>query len=69
MNVREKDRAFLVRTSSVENLQIVRSNGSLLFDERGRKYIDFITGWNVGNFCNRLQELNRPATVVFKTKG
>jgi acetylornithine/succinyldiaminopimelate/putrescine aminotransferase len=50
MNVSEKDRAFLVRSSSVEKLQIVRSEGSFLFDARGRKYIDFITGWNVGNF-------------------
>jgi acetylornithine/succinyldiaminopimelate/putrescine aminotransferase len=49
MNVREKDRAFLVRNSS-EDLQIVRSEENFLFDERGRKYIDFITGWNVGNF-------------------
>lgn len=49
MNVREADRAFLVRNSP-EDLQIVRSEGSYLFDERGRKYIDFLTGWNVGNF-------------------
>ena len=49
MNVREADRAFLVRDSS-EDLQVVRSEGSYLFDERGRKYIDFLTGWNVGNF-------------------
>lgn len=49
MNLREKDRAFLVRSSS-EDLQVVRSEGSYLFDERGRKYIDFLAGWNVGNF-------------------
>ena len=49
MNVREADREFLVGNSR-EDLQVVRSEGSYLFDERGRKYIDFITGWNVGNF-------------------
>lgn len=27
-----------------------RSEGSYLFDERDRKYIDFLSGWNVGNF-------------------
>ncbi|MBV9959399.1 MAG: aminotransferase class III-fold pyridoxal phosphate-dependent enzyme, partial [Acidobacteria bacterium] len=48
MNLREKDRAFLVRSAS-EDLQVVRSEGSYLFDERGRKYIDFLSGWNVGN--------------------
>ena len=50
MKVREKDRTFLARSSSVEDLQVVRSEGSFLFDARGRKYIDFLTGWNVGNF-------------------
>jgi hypothetical protein len=48
MKVRAADRAFLVRDSS-EDLQVVRSEGSYLYDERGRKYIDFLTGWNVGN--------------------
>lgn len=49
MNVKEADREFLVGNSR-EDLQVVRSEGSYLFDERGRRYIDFITGWNVGNF-------------------
>ncbi|HEV7373150.1 MAG TPA: hypothetical protein VGN95_00375 [Pyrinomonadaceae bacterium] len=49
MNLREKERAFLVRTSA-EDLQVARSEGSYLFDERGMKYIDFLAGWNVGNF-------------------
>jgi hypothetical protein len=33
MNVKEADRAFLVRDSS-EDLQVVRSEGSYLLDER-----------------------------------
>jgi 4-aminobutyrate aminotransferase-like enzyme len=32
-----------------KGLQVVRSKGSHLFDDRGRKCIDFLTGWNVGN--------------------
>jgi acetylornithine/succinyldiaminopimelate/putrescine aminotransferase len=50
MNLRQKDRTFLMRGSTPEDLQITRSEGSFLFDEKGRKYIDFIMGWNVGNF-------------------
>lgn len=48
MNVRRADREFLVRDSP--DLRVTRSEGSYLFDERGKKYIDFTTGWNVGNF-------------------
>jgi 4-aminobutyrate aminotransferase-like enzyme len=42
-----KDRAFLVRNSS-EDLQVTRFEGSYLFNERGRRCIDFLAGWNVG---------------------
>lgn len=31
-------------------LQIAASNGSIVTDTRGRKYIDFVMGWCVGNF-------------------
>src|SRR5689334_18027668 len=31
-------------------LQVVATNGSILTDSRGRKYIDFVMGWCVGNF-------------------
>ena len=31
-------------------LQIAASNGSVVTDTRGRKYIDFVMGWCVGNF-------------------
>ncbi|MBV9217302.1 MAG: aspartate aminotransferase family protein [Acidobacteria bacterium] len=49
MNVKRADREYLV-SDSREDLQVVRSEGSCIFDERGRRYIDFLTGWNVGNF-------------------
>jgi 4-aminobutyrate aminotransferase-like enzyme len=32
------------------DLQIAASNGSIITDARGRKYIDFVMGWCVGNF-------------------
>jgi len=47
MNVRELDKTFLARGSEADNLQIVRSDGSFVFDSRGRKYIDFMMGWCV----------------------
>jgi adenosylmethionine-8-amino-7-oxononanoate aminotransferase len=31
-------------------LQIAATNGSIVTDPRGRKYIDFVMGWCVGNF-------------------
>jgi acetylornithine/succinyldiaminopimelate/putrescine aminotransferase len=31
-------------------LQVTATNGSIVTDSRGRKYIDFVMGWCVGNF-------------------
>ncbi len=31
-------------------LQVARTEGSFVFDEKGRRYIDFMMGWCVGNF-------------------
>ena len=31
-------------------LQIAATNGSIVTDSRGRKYIDFVMGWCVANF-------------------
>jgi acetylornithine/succinyldiaminopimelate/putrescine aminotransferase len=39
----------------------VRSRGSYLFDSRGRKYVDFLMGWCVGNFGWGNAVLERPA--------
>jgi acetylornithine/succinyldiaminopimelate/putrescine aminotransferase len=39
-------------------LQVAATNGSILTDSRGRKYIDFVMGWCVGNFG-----WGRPATT------
>jgi 4-aminobutyrate aminotransferase-like enzyme len=39
-------------------LQVAATNGNILTDARGRKYIDFVMGWCVGNFGWR------PATIA-----
>src|SRR5687767_13200551 len=31
-------------------LQVAATNGSIVTDSRGKKYIDFVMGWCVGNF-------------------
>src|SRR3954471_8208420 len=42
-------------------LQVAATNGSILTDSRGRKYIDFLMGWCVGNFGWR------PAAIAIRT--
>lgn len=49
MKVKETDKKFLARDLPAEDLEIVKSNGNLLFDSKGKKYIDFLMGWCVGN--------------------
>jgi adenosylmethionine-8-amino-7-oxononanoate aminotransferase len=50
MNLRQRDRKFLARESAPEEMQVRRTAGSFVFDARGKKYIDFLAGWCVGNF-------------------
>jgi acetylornithine/succinyldiaminopimelate/putrescine aminotransferase len=41
---------FLVQNGGSADLEIARARDSYVYDPRGRKYIDFIMGWCVGNF-------------------
>src|SRR2546423_6431451 len=49
MNLTQADRKFLGRDSDPEDVQVARTDGAFLVDGRGRKYIDFLAGWCVGN--------------------
>lgn len=49
MNIPEKDRKYLGREGKARLLIAARASGSYVFDERGKRYIDFFTGWCVGN--------------------
>src|SRR3989338_6389300 len=49
MKVKEADRKFLARDMPAKDLEIVRSDVNFLFDSKGKKYIDFLMGWCVGN--------------------
>ena len=47
-------------------LQVAATNGSIVTDSRGKKYIDFVMGWCVGNFGWRPAAI---ATAVERFKG
>ncbi len=49
MTLRKLDKKFLARDLPAGDLEIVRSDGNFLFDSKGKKYIDFLMGWCVGN--------------------
>ena len=50
MKLRQLDRRFLAREDEPEEVEVARTNGCYVYDERGRRYIDFLSGWCVGNF-------------------
>ena len=50
MNLRQRDRKYLGRESEAQDLQVARTKGALVYDARGKRYIDFLSGWCVGNF-------------------
>jgi 4-aminobutyrate aminotransferase-like enzyme len=49
MPTRRREPRVLARELPAE-LQVATTNGSIVTDSRGRKYIDFVMGWCVGNF-------------------
>jgi Aminotransferase class-III len=49
MDVAQRDRRYLAREDAAEGVQFSRSQGCFLFDQHGKKYIDFTAGWCVGN--------------------
>ena len=42
-------RTHLARDEEDSGVRVTRSRGSYVFDNRGRKYVDFLAGWCVGN--------------------
>jgi 4-aminobutyrate aminotransferase-like enzyme len=49
MPTRRRQQRLLARDQPAE-LEVAATNGSVVTDSRGRKYIDFVMGWCVGNF-------------------
>jgi len=50
MTIRERDRKYLARDESPRDLQLTRAGGNYIYDAKGKKYLDFLMGWCVGNF-------------------
>lgn len=50
MKLEQSDRRFLGRGERAEDIEVKRTAGTFLYDARGRKYVDFLAGWCVGNF-------------------
>jgi adenosylmethionine-8-amino-7-oxononanoate aminotransferase len=50
MNLRQLDRKYLGRESEAQDIQVARTKGAFVYDARGKRYIDFLSGWCVGNF-------------------
>jgi acetylornithine/succinyldiaminopimelate/putrescine aminotransferase len=52
-------RTHLVRDEESSGVRVARSRGSYVYDSRGRKYVDFLAGWCVGNFGWNTPRLER----------
>lgn len=73
MNVAAAEKCYLARDQESEGIEVVRSQGSYLFDAKRRKYVDFMMGWCVGNFgWNNdapAARRSRSATVASRSSG
>ncbi|MBV8543683.1 MAG: aspartate aminotransferase family protein, partial [Acidobacteria bacterium] len=50
MSLRQLDRKYLGRESAAQDIEVARTKGAFVYDARGKRYIDFLSGWCVGNF-------------------
>jgi adenosylmethionine-8-amino-7-oxononanoate aminotransferase len=60
MASRKQPQRFLAREDAPE-LQIARSKDGHVFDAKGRRYVDFLMGWCVGNFGWGNAVIEKPA--------
>ncbi len=57
MTVKEKDDKYFGRGGPALNLQVAKAKGSLIYDPKGKKHIDFLGGAGVGNLGWGLEEI------------
>jgi acetylornithine/succinyldiaminopimelate/putrescine aminotransferase len=78
MDIKQKDRRFLMRGNLAAVLRIVRSEGNFVFDHKGKKYFDFLIGWSGGNLGwgnaeikRKIKSIRTPDYVspIFSYKG
>lgn len=70
MNSKEKDEKYFGRGNPAMDLEVVKVEGSYIYDANGKKYIDFLGGAGVGSLGWDIQEIeeairnkSRPAYV------
>lgn len=70
MDTKAIDKKFLARPEAPENIEIARAENSFFYDSAGKRYIDFLMGWCVGNtgwgneaIKNALKEFSGPEYV------
>jgi 4-aminobutyrate aminotransferase-like enzyme len=68
MRLQDIDRKYLARDADPDDVQVARSNGIFVHDARGRRYIDFTSGWNVGARQSGHPRVCRHGTTV-RVKG
>ena len=66
MKLEERARKFLGRDSDAEEFQVARTEGSCVFDANGKRYIDFLAGWCVGNLGWSNAEIQRALRAAGK---
>jgi len=58
-NLIAKDRRYLLRDERPQLIDVVRSEGDYVYDAKGKKYVDFLMGWCVGNLGWGKKEIRR----------
>ena len=48
-NTSRSDKEYLIRNEDAFDIELKKSEGSFLYDANDRRYIDFLSGWCVGN--------------------
>ncbi|TCJ14594.1 aspartate aminotransferase family protein [Flaviaesturariibacter flavus] len=57
MKRQSREEQFFVSTEEPEDIQVARSTGDLIYDQHGKRYIDFNAGWCVGNLGWKRKEI------------
>lgn len=67
MKLQQRARKFLGRDSDAEEFQVARSEGRCVVDANGKRYIDFLAGWCVGNLGWTQSESVKLSVTSFPT--
>jgi acetylornithine/succinyldiaminopimelate/putrescine aminotransferase len=70
MNVKEKDEKYFGRGAEPQEIQVVKAEGSFLYDENGKEYIDFLgdsgvctLGWGLPEIEDAIRNSDRPTYI------